>query len=254
MITVTSDTHLSVSSVAENAVRELVSTKHWGDSSFINLPLIYPDGSHVTVKLDPMEGGFVRVSDNGFGFRLLENIGAQRSFARTARKIAQAEELSVSTRSVYVDVPAYAVTRAICDVSIASWNIVDRVFGRLADQESDYIEDHLRARLSMIFPDQFQPDMHHLKGLSTTDWEVSAVLKTKDALVVFQAVANHANAVHKASASFMDLASLDKAPQLVAVVKDKSAMGPKLSLLGQSGGRVIEESQPDSTYVAAAAA
>lgn len=253
MIAATSEARVSVANAAESAVRELVRVKHWGDSSFINLPLIYPEGSHVTVKLDPIEGGFIRVSDNGFGYRVLENIGAQRSFPRAARKAAEAEELSVNTRAVYVDVPVHAVTRAICDVSVASWNIVDRVFGRIADQESEEIEDHLRARLSMIFAGRFVPDVHHVRGLSTTDWDVSAVVKTDSALVVFQAVANHPNSIHKTSASFMDLASLDHAPHLVAVVKDKAAMGPKLSLLGQSGGRIIEESQPDATYMAAAA-
>lgn len=246
------DDRVSIASVAESALQELVCVKHWGESSFINLPLIYPDGSHVTVKLDLIEGG-VRVSDNGFGYRLLENIGAQRSFPRSARKAAEVEELCVDTRAIFVDVPLHAATRAICDVSVASWNVVDRVYGRIADQESEEIEDHLRARLSVIFAGRFVPDVHNVRGLSTTDWEVSAVVKTDSSLVVFQAVANHPNSIHKASASFLDLASLDHAPHLVAVVKDKSAMGPKIALLGQSGGRVIEEGQSDETYRAAAA-
>jgi len=44
----------SIARVAEDAARELISVSHWGHSSFVNLPLIYPDGSHVTVKLDPV--------------------------------------------------------------------------------------------------------------------------------------------------------------------------------------------------------
>lgn len=252
MIAAKANDRVNIASAAESALQELVRVNHWGESSFINLPLIYPDGSHVTVKLDAVEGG-IRVSDNGFGYRLLEGIGAQRSFPRSARKAAEMEELCVDTRAIYVDVPAHAVTRAICDVSVASWNVVDRVYGRIADQESEEIEDHLRARLSVIFAGRFVPEVHNVRGLSTTDWDVSAVVKTDSSLVVFQAVANHPNSIHKASASFLDLASLDNAPHLVAVVKDKSAMGPKLSLLGQSGGRVIEESQPDETYRAAAA-
>lgn len=253
MIAATSEAHRSVASAAESAVKELVRVKHWGDSSFINLPLIYPDGSHVTVKLDPIPGGFIRVSDNGFGYRLLENIGAQRSFPRAARRAAEAEELCVNTRAIYADVPMRAVTRAICDVGVASWNVVDRVFGRIADQESEEIEDHLRERLSAIFADRFVPDVHNVRGLSTTDWEVSAVVKTGSTMVIFQAVANHPHSINKASTSFLDLASLHRAPHLVAVVKDKSALGPKLALLGQAGGRVIEEAQPDETYRAVAA-
>lgn len=242
----------TIASAAENALNEMVRVTHWGESSFINLPLIYPDGSQVTVKLDSVEGG-VRVSDNGFGYRLLENIGAHRSFPRAARKAAEGEELSVDTRTIYVDVPMAALARAICDVGVASWNVVDRVFSRIADQESEEIEDHLRARLSSIFAENFIPDVHNVRGLSTTDWEVSAVVKTGPSLVVFQAVANHPHSINKASTSFLDLASLDNAPHLVAVVKEKAALGPKLALLGQAGGRVIEEGQPDDAYRLAAA-
>lgn len=243
---------VDVSQAVDAAMRDLVRVRHWGDSSFVNLPLIFPDGSQVTVKLDPMADG-VRVSDNGFAYRILENIGAHRSFPRAARTVAETEELSVTTRTIQVDVPVHAVARAICDVGVASWNVVDRVFSRIGDQESEEIEDHLRARLAAIFAERFIPDAHHLRGFSTTDWEVSAVIKDGPSLVVFQAVANHPNSLNRTTASFLDFASLDNAPRLVAVVKDMAAIGPKLALLGQTGGKVIEEAQSDEAYLRAAA-
>ncbi len=252
MNAVGSQARIDVASAARAALDDLVAVRTWGGSSYVNLPLIFPDGSQVTVKIDPMGDG-VRVSDNGFAYRLLENIGAERSFARAARTASAGEELSVTTRTIFVDVPEHAIARAICDVGVASWNVTDRVFGRIADQESDEIEGYLRSRLASIFADRFLPEAHQLRGLSTTDWEVSAVVKNGPTLVVFQAVANHPNSIHKATASFLDFANLENPPHLVAVVKDKSAFGPKLTLLGQTGGRVIEEEQPDETYIRAAA-
>src|SRR3546814_11423671 len=53
-------------------------------SSYINMPLLYPDGSCVTLRIDRLSDRF-RVSDNGFAYREIEDLGAERSFAGTAR-------------------------------------------------------------------------------------------------------------------------------------------------------------------------
>jgi hypothetical protein len=65
-------------------------------------------------------------------------------------------------------------------------------------------------------------------------------------------VGAHANSVYRTSAAFHDLAELPSPPRLVAVVKDKHALGPKLMLLSQAG-RVIESGQSDDVYQRAAA-
>ena len=72
----------------EIAVASLVSAEHWADSSFVRLPLVYPGGSLVTVKIDPLGANRYRVSDAGFGFREIEEIGAQRSYARVAGSVS----------------------------------------------------------------------------------------------------------------------------------------------------------------------
>ena len=69
---------------------------------------------------------------------------------------------------------------------------------------------------------------------------------------MFHAVSNHPNAVFKTSTAFHDLANLDNAPKLVAVVRDKAALGSRLALLAQAG-RVIEGEQPDEVYLRAVA-
>jgi hypothetical protein len=243
---------VSVAEAAEAAVRDLVHMSRWGDSVFIGLPLIFPDGSPATVKLDPIEIG-VRVSDNGFAYRQLEHIGAQRSFSMTARGMAEREELSVGKRTIFVDVPADQVDRAICDVATVSWGVVDRVYANLSEEGAADLDEYVRERVARIFADRFARDAKTVRGISTTEWEVAAIVHGPQRDVVFEAVGEHPNSIHKASASFLDLASLERAPQLVAVVKSKAALGARLGLLTQAGGRVIEQGQPDAVYERAAA-
>src|SRR5215469_16511632 len=109
-----------VSRTVEEAVRDLLQVRHWGDSSFISLPLIYPSGAFVTVKVDQSKGGFL-VSDNGFAYREVEALGAQRSFSKTAQTIAGYDQLSVGKRVIFVEGASETeLVRAVCDVAKAS--------------------------------------------------------------------------------------------------------------------------------------
>jgi len=68
---------------------------------------------------------------------------------------------------------------------------------------------------------------------------------------VFQAVSPYANSIYKASTAFRDLGALDHPPKLIAVVRDKLALGNKLALLAP--GRVIEQQQGDDLFQKVAA-
>ena len=85
-----------------------------------------------------------------------------------------------------------------------------------------------------------------------TAWDVSAMVDLDDRVAVFQAVSNHPDSIFRASTAFRDIAELDRPPRLVAVVRDKEALGPKLDLLSREG-RVIEANQPDDAFIRAVA-
>jgi hypothetical protein len=204
------------------------------------------------VKLDRIRDG-IRVSDNGFAFRELESIGAERSFPLTAKSIADSNDLSVNRRVVFADVSEDQILRANCDVSMASWLIADRIYDRVGEQEEAEIEDYLRDRLVTVFGRGCLSDNHKIKGHSTSEWDVSAVVELPDHVAVFHAVSAYANSIFKASTAFHDIALLEKPPSLVAVVRSKKALGPRLDLLAQASGRVIEEAQADDVYKRAAA-
>lgn len=241
----------AVSAIADAVVHDLLNVRHWGDSSFVNLPIAYASGTFVTVKLDRVRKG-VRVSDGGFAYRELESLGAERSFHRTAASAAESEGLSVSARSIFVDVPRECLVRAICDVSIATWSVVDNVYARVTEQEEYDIENMLCERLVAVFGDRHVSAAPKIVGSSSSEWKMSAVVDADDHKAVFHAVGDHANSVYRTKAAFHDLGALDDPPILVAVVHDCKALGPKLGLLAQAG-RVIEGGQPDDVYRRAAA-
>jgi hypothetical protein len=241
----------TVAEAAEAAASELVSVCRSGGSSFINVPLLYPDSSFVTVKLD-QSGAGVRVSDNGFAYRELEAIGATRSFGRVASSVAELLGVQVDRRAVYVDVSKEQLVRAICDVALASWQIADRVFSKAAEEDEAEIEDYLRDRLTSVFGAALRLPDQKIKGPSTTEWDVSAIVDRGDKRTVFHAVANHPGSIFKVSAAFHDLALLEPPPNLVSVVRSKAALGSKFNILAQAG-KVIEEEQADDVYLQAAA-
>ena len=244
-------TFAEVSEAVEATARQLVAFHRRGQSSFINLPLLYPDGSAVTLKIDPIAGG-IRVSDNGFAYREVESIGAESSFPKTAQTVTEEAGVEFSKHVVFVDTEPEALFRAICDVAAATWRIADGVYRRVAERDEVEIEDHLRKRLASVFGAQRLKPVHKLKGASSSEWDVSAVVQIDGHSAVFQAVGSHANSIYRVTSAFHDLAALDHAPTLVAVVRDKLSLGPRIGLLSQVG-RVIEDRQSDDVFERAAA-
>lgn len=212
----------------------------------MNLPILYPDGSSVTVRIDPLAKG-IRVSDNGFAYREIEALGAERSFAKTANNIV--EEIGVFTdkKAVYVEATAETLLRAIVDVASASWQIAAKVVKRVSEREEAEIEEQLTERLVSIFGfDHVNPDKK-LTGASSNEWEVSAVVSLNSHVAAFQAVGDSPVSIYKTSTAFHDLGSLERPPILISVVRSKKALGARLGLLSQAG-RVIEEQQPDDVF------
>jgi hypothetical protein len=240
---------LGLDETVEMMVHELVSVQRIASDAVINMPLLYPSGASVTVRVTPA-GDVYHISDGGFAYREVEAVGADRSFAQVASAIVTLNELKRNSRAIFTDADRPTLFRAICDVAAASWQVVDRIYSRLPDETDEEIEEYLRERLAHIFGAQkVQPAK--LIGASTSEWDVTAVVKQDGESTVFQAVAAHPNSIFRTSTAFHDLAALDHAPKLVAVVKDRKALGSRLGLL--SPGRIIEGTQSDAVYLRAAA-
>jgi len=234
-------------SAVESVAKELVKA-HWhAGAHYINLPMLYPDGSSVTVRVDQPQNGIARVSDNGFAYREVEAVGAEASFPGTAAHVAEKRNVESNRRAVFAEAPVSQLHRAICDVAVASWEIVDRIYSRISERDETEVEQKLRDRLASVFGPNRLQQIRKLQGASSSDWDVSAIVKTNGSSAVFQVVSDHPNSIFRTATAFHDLAALEHAPRLIAVVEDKGRLGAKLGLLSQAG-RVIEEGQRDEVF------
>lgn len=240
-----------VARTVESVARELVRVQRVNGSSFVNLPLLYPDGSSVTVRIDQVSDG-LRVSDNGFAYREAEDVNALRSFGQNRKAIADEFGVEIGGKAIYVDTGVDGLFEAVCDVAAASWQIAARVFSRIADENEEELEQELSERLRKIFGETQVEENKELAGASSVSWPVSAVVSLADHKTVFQAVGEHSNSINRSATAFRDISLLPKAPRLVAVVRDKKALGARASLLTQASARIIERANPDDRWRAAA--
>jgi hypothetical protein len=235
----------------EAVARDLVRLQRINGSSFINLPMLYPDGSSVTVRIDQIESG-LRVSDNGFAYREAADVDAVRSFGQNKRSIAEEFGVEIGGKTIFTDTGADGLFEAVCDVAAASWQIAARVFSRLTDEVEEELEEEVSHRLKALFGDALVEPNKELKGVSSVPWPVSALVSFQDHKTVFQAVGENSNSINRSATAFRDLSLLPHAPRLVAVVQNREALGARASLLTQASARIIERASPDDIWKAAA--
>lgn len=238
-------TDLDVRTAVERAVEGLVRVRHWGDVSYVSLPLFGPDNSPITVRVSKDMAGF-QVDDAGATYNALHRLGLGRSFSGVAPHVVDAHDVGVSDHALVAFADEAALEAAITDVALTAWTIFDRIYGKLDEAGEEALEASLRERLASIFGPSLD-QKQTINGASTTLWSVSAILHVEGQLAVFQAVSDVGNSLYRASAVFHDLASLPNAPGLVAVVKSKEDLGSKLGVLAQVA-KVIEVGQPDDVY------
>lgn len=234
----------------EAAVRDLVRTRRTNGALYVNLPMLYPDGSFVTVRIDHSAAG-VRVSDAGFAYREADDVGAARSFKRTAKGFIDETSVQIGDRLLFSDASIDTLERAICEVAEVSWRVANVISARALEEEDVQLSDELATRLKAIFGDENVEAGAEVVGNSTTVWPVTALVKKDGSPIVFQAVSDHANSINRASTAFRDFSTLDRPPRLVAFVRSKAALGSKLALLAPS--RIVEEAQGNDNLARAAA-
>lgn len=239
-----------VEDAIRKAVEDLTRAERINGVWHVHLPMLYPDGSFVTVRIDQAPGG-VRVSDAGFAYGEADRVDASRSFRRTANKIAEETGVCVGERSIFAHAHLDSIESAVIDVAETSWLVADRVCKRVWEGEDGELPPALRDRLARLFGAGRVEESAKIRGSSTSEWDVSAVVRFDDHVAVFQAVRDHPNSIYKASTAIRDLSLLSAPPRLIAVVDSKEAMGVRMNLL--SPAKVLEAGNPDDIFLRAAA-
>lgn len=230
--------------------QQLVTVEHHVGRSFVKVPILYPSGANVVVRVEGAEDRFF-VSDAGFGHQEAEMMGASLIYARHGRSIAENAGVRFDNQAFFIieasrdQLPGAVVTIANCSheaVALAAY--------KLAERKSVDETDRLYDRLVTIFPRKDVVKNADLVGSSTTKWSIAALVKTTaiPRQVIFEPVTKYHASVVNAATKFHDISRLENAPTRVAVVRKKAEFGSWLGLLSQAAN-VVDENVPDSTIL-----
>lgn len=234
----------------EIAAKQLVATDHRDGVSYIKVPLIFPSGSTVVVRVADAHPHFF-VSDYGAGHEEADMMGAAYIYTRYGRAIADRAGVGFDHHAFFVmkaskdQLPGAVVTVANCAleaVTVAVYKLEER------KQQDD--ADALYKRLVRVFQPRHVGVAKDVMvtGRSNTKWRISALVEGASHKTVFEPVSNHHVSIFAASTKFHDIAGLEQAPGRVAIVHNKTELDTYLAVLAQDAN-VIERSVSDDVIV-----
>lgn len=235
----------------ERALRELVYARQSRDDVFVTFPLFYPSGASVTLAISVNKELF-KVTDLGLAYHEIDLVGGDKLFSRHAKHVSEKTGVLIAGDLVYSICSIDELSSTISDVAAASHEIARGVIERIKKGQENEIYTNLNRRLRTLFGANKVETEKSLLGFSTNEWHVSALVHLDGREAVFDVVSNHHASVFTCSTKFNDLKLLDTPPKMVAVVRDKAAMGAYYNILAQAGN-VIQDNAADEAIRRAAA-
>lgn len=235
----------TASGIAELVARELATSEGGATSAFVNTPLLYPSGASVVVRLD-MVGATFFVTDFGMGFQEAEMMGAPRTYRHHAPVIARRSGIAFDHQAFFVaEATREQLVGAVTAVANCSQEAAVLTAHRIAEEKADNAIELLQDRLVSLFtPNAVAKDVEII-GASATPWRVAASVSVGGQTSLFDVVSPHPTSVAAAVTKFVDIAELPIPPRRVAVVRDRSKLGTRLTVL-QRTATVMELSSPDN--------
>jgi hypothetical protein len=231
--------------LVEDVAQELVATEHRAGGSFIRVPLLYPSGTTVVVRIQEGVDKFF-VTDAGLGHQEAELMGASLIYSRHARPIADAAGVRFDNQAFFVleasrdQLPGAVITIANC-----SQEATMRAADALAEQTFEDSKTRLFDRLVEVFTPKAVVKNAEVIGASNQKWRVTAIVTLPEVRpIAFEPVTKHPNSVASATMKFGDIALRDGAPNRVAVVHKRTEFGPLLTVLARSAN-IIEDDAPN---------
>lgn len=249
------------SELVEDVGRQLIAVEHHVSGSFIRMPLLYPSGAIVVVRIEQSDGRYF-VSDWGLGYQETENYGAGSFYVRHARSIAERAGVGFDNQAFFVmEASREQLPGAVVTIGNCSQEAAIRAADALAEKTFEDNKERLYERLVSVFAKRegtatkVVTKNARVVGHSSTEWPIATLvtLPRSGKLTIFEPVTKHHNSVAHATMKFHDIALLGKdAPNRVAVVEKKQEFGTFLGVLSQSAD-VVDESVSDDTILRLAA-
>jgi hypothetical protein len=238
--------------IGDEVAMALVSSTVDGPSFVVNTPLIYPSGTHVTVRLDG-DGRHYFVSDDGGGYLEADHMGAASTYARISSRLAADLGLQFDDNCFYeVGVGREKLVIAVIAIANASKQAIDQTAVRLGDQNYKFDDSELIDRLVAIFGEPKVRAKPELLGASNRSWRFAATVDAQGHQTVFDLVKPSFQSIMPAVAKFRDISDLTDAPQRVAVLSDRKAFDDADYNLLSRSAKIIDFAAQDDTYRRAA--
>ncbi|MDW3206133.1 MAG: hypothetical protein R8L07_15045 [Alphaproteobacteria bacterium] len=230
--------------VADEIARHVSVIETDSGACFIRLPVFYPNGSCVAVriqKIPPLtETDSYLVSDYALAYDEAEAMGVATSFVRQAGEVAQRLGLAFIKHAFSVtNVPRANLAWAALSVANASCEAVVLAAQKVDEARKENDSDLLYAKLVRVFSAKNVSRDVDIVGASNTHWPFDAMVNSSYVRTVFEAVANHRNSIYAASTKFRDVKASEGAPERVAMVRDKASLGTMHNILSMDC-RVID--------------
>jgi hypothetical protein len=231
---------------AEKALLELVRIEHEFDRSCIILPIWLDSGSAVSVSIMRDRHGFM-VSDAGDTYREAEDIGAQNSFSKQARKFSAQLGLLYADKQICLhDVSGENLAGAISIIAEAAKISYDAAAARAAEARDKKLGEVFYEKLVRVFDSRNVAKEASIRGASNHEWHFSNVVTFQEHRTIFEPVSPAPNSVFSVFSKFQDVRQLTNAPSRISVVSNREEMGDYVSLLAQASN-VIESEASDIT-------
>lgn len=229
---------------ADAVARQLVGVDHTARRSLIWLPIAYPSGSFLGVRLTN-GGDTYSLSDMAMSYEESRNVRAQRAFNRHAPLIAEAAGVEFEQRSFRLrGIRPSQLHGAVVAIANCAHSAATLAVHKQAVADAREAEQRLFDRLTRVFGHAEQHKI--ITGASGTPWDVDAVVKVGQREVLFEAVGSAKQSIYATVAKYHDIARLPYPPLRVASVTHRDELGSMLGVLAQAA-TVIESDTPDST-------
>lgn len=226
----------------DEAVRSLVSTSFVQGRFRIEMPVILPSGSAVTVTVWPEGSGetFLVTDDGASLFEVTSGAFSERHFGRVAKERCERYgAIFDGSAMLYLRVSSGRLRGAILAMANLMREVVDETIHRSINQKARQIDLELWDKLERAFSGYNVERRAHLLGESTASHEFSAVVKAETGLIAFDTFSAQGNSVNSIYVKMADIGRSDTPPKGIAVTTRMSDIGPKLNLIN-SVAQVVE--------------
>lgn len=233
----------SPKAVLDRIAETLVHVRESAKGGTIVTPVLFPSGSHVSVRI-VLESGHCLITDDGAAFAEADMMGAGEIFKRAARLVAEEAGIKFNSYEIFeAHASLETAPGIVAIVADAARRTIQITSERLAKRLYEETRVDVVERLVDAFgPNSVRRDVP-ISGASTHAWMVDAFIEAGPGIAV-EVISPSPVSVSSSYMKLDDIRRLDRAPKTVgALTSRRSFKADQLLMLGRTA-RLIEAKSP----------